>query len=229
MYPIKLAPVASQKILPASSGWQALTMLAGSMPTSSTGFPSNRQYQQFRRSLWAAIGRIAPGRQQQGHVIGGPYMPGWNEYYISNTDGFGFTLHRICPIKMGFKIRWKLKRRCTWYLSCTSCFLDLLTLRCKYSTHVEDTNSWTKTRAWSCFPFTLLHPPPFFAFELAVSNPCWSHFRGTCRRGWQSSLWRRDRRTLCLWAWHGVIPPLPGSQGKVKVIGGHCYWPEGSS
>ena len=51
MYPIEMAPVASQKILPASSGWQALTMLAASMPASSTGFPSNHQYQQFRRSL----------------------------------------------------------------------------------------------------------------------------------------------------------------------------------
>ena len=86
--------------------WQALTMLATSMPTNSTGFPSNHQYQQFRRSLWAAIGRIAPGRQEQGHVIGGPYMPRWNEYCIGTTDGFGYPLHWICPIKMGFKICW---------------------------------------------------------------------------------------------------------------------------
>lgn len=39
------------------------------------------------------------------------------------------------------------------------------------NTHVEDTSAWTKTGAWSCFLFTLLHPPPFFAFELTVPNP----------------------------------------------------------
>lgn len=44
------------------------------------------------------------------------------------------------------------------------------------NTHVEETNGWTKTGGWNCFPFTLLHPPPFFAFELAVTNPSYPTF-----------------------------------------------------